>query len=116
MRKISDFNVYFCLILLAFILLVGPTRFILDSIVNSVGLMMSEYLRMSFWTDPVAQTGFPQAWTTFYWVYWFVFGPFTGLFVAKISRGRKVKEIIANMLISGSLGLILFFGIVGSYE
>lgn len=116
MRKISDFNVYFCLILLAFILLVGPTRFILDSIVNSVGLMMSEYLRMSFWTDPVAQTGFPQAWTTFYWVYWFVFGPFTGLFVAKISRGRKVKEIIANMLISGSLGLILFFGIVGAYE
>lgn len=116
MRKISDWNVYFCMILLGFILLAGPTRFILDSIVNSTGLMLGEYIRMSFWTDPVAQTGFPQGWTVFYWVYWFTFGPFTGLFVAKISRGRKIKEIIINMLVSGSLGLILFFGVVGGYE
>lgn len=116
MRKISDSNIYLCLFLLLFILIAGPTRFIIDSIVNSAGLMFSEYFRMSFWTDPVAQSGFPQAWTTFYWVYWFTFGPFTGLFVAKISRGRKVKEIVANMLVSGSLGLILFFGIVGGYE
>ena len=116
MRRISDSNVYLCMILLGFILLAGPTKFIIDSIVNSAGLMFDQYIRMSTWTDPVAQTGFPQAWTTFYWVYWFVFGPFTGLYVAKISRGRKLKEIIVNMLISGSLGLILFFGIVGGYE
>lgn len=116
MRRISDSNVYLCMILLGFILLAGSTKFIIDSIVNSAGLMFDQCIRMSTWTDPVAQTGFPQAWTTFYWVYWFVFGPFTGLYVAKISRGRKLKEIIVNMIISGSLGLILFFGIVGGYE
>lgn len=116
MRKISDFNVYFCIALLLFILLVGPTGKMIDSIINAVGLMGSEYIRMSLWTDPIAQTGFPQDWTAFYWIYWFVFGPFTGLFVAKISEGRKVKEIIMNMLISGSAGLFLFFGIVGTYQ
>jgi len=116
MRKISDFNVYFCMALLLFILLVGPTGAMINSIINAVGLMGSEYVRMSLWTDPIAQTGFPQDWTAFYWIYWFVFGPFTGLFVAKISEGRKVKEIIANMLISGSTGLFLFFGIVGTYQ
>ncbi|MDD3393705.1 MAG: glycine/betaine ABC transporter [Clostridia bacterium] len=116
MRKISDFNVYFCLILLLFILIVGPTGKMINSIINAVGLMGSEYIRMSLWTDPIAQTGFPQDWTAFYWIYWFVFGPFTGLFVAKISEGRKMKEIIMNMLVSGSAGLFLFFGIVGTYQ
>lgn len=116
MSKISDSNIYLCMILLAFILLAGPTQFIIDSMTNSVGLMFDEYFRMSTWTDPVGGTGFPQDWTVFYWIYWFTFGPFTGLYVAKISRGRKLKEIVANMLISGSLGLILFFGVVGGYE
>lgn len=116
MRRISDYNVYFCLILLLFILIVGPTQQIIDSIVNSLGILSQEYLRMSLWTDPIARTGYPQNWTAFYLVYWFVFGPFTGLFVAKISRGRKIKEVIINMILSGSAGLFLFFGIIGGYQ
>lgn len=116
MRRISDSNVYLCMALLGFILLIGPTQYILDSVVNSLGLLGTEYLRMSLWTDPVARTGYPQGWTAFYLVYWLVFGPFTGLFVAKISKGRKIKEVIANMLISGPLGLICFFGIIGGFQ
>lgn len=115
MRKISDWNVFFCIAFLVFILIAGPTRFIIESVVNSVGLMASEYVRMSFWLDPVGTSGYPQEWTVFYFVYWFVFGPFTGLFIAKISKGRTVKEIILNMLISGTGGLIIFFGIIGAY-
>ena len=116
MKKISDANVYACLGLLLFIFIVGPSRFILDSIVNAHGISITDFIRMTTWTDPVGATGYPQDWTVFYLIYWFVFGPFTGLFVAKISRGRKIKEIIANMLISGSAGLIFFFGIMGGYQ
>lgn len=116
MRRISDSNVYLCMTLLGFILLVGPTQYIIDSIVNSLGVLMQEYPRMSLWTDPVAKTGYPQGWTAFYLVYWLTFGPFTGLFVAKISKGRKIKEVVANMIVSGSLGLLLFFGIIGGYQ
>ena len=116
MRRISDSNVYLCMMLLGFIFIVGPTQYIIDSMVNSTGILAQEYLRMSLWTDPVARTGYPQGWTAFYLVYWLTFGPFTGLFVAKISKGRKIKEVIANMLISGPLGLFLFFGIIGGYQ
>lgn len=116
MKKISDANVYACLLLLVFILLVGNTQFIIDSIVNALGIMTSEFVRMTTWTDPVAQTSYPQSWTVFYLIYWFVFGPFTGLFVAKISKGRRIKDIIANMLVSGSAGLVFFFGIMGGYQ
>lgn len=116
MRRISDSNVYMCMALLGFIFIAGPTQQIIDSMVNSIGILISEYARMSLWTDPIAKSGYPQDWTAFYLVYWLTFGPFTGLFVAKISKGRKIKEVIANMIISGSLGLMLFFGIIGGYQ
>lgn len=116
MKRISDSNIYACLFLLLFILVVGPTQQILDGCINSMGLMFQNFTRMTTWTDPIAKTSYPQNWTVFYLIYWFVFGPFTGLFVAKISKGRKIREIIMNMLISGSTGLICFFGIVGGYQ
>lgn len=117
MRRISDLNVYFCLALLGFILIAGgATQFIIDSIVNALSILGTEYFRMSLWTDPVAGSGYPQAWTTFYLVYWLTFGPFTGLFVAKISKGRRIREVVINMLVSGSAGLFLFFGIVGGFQ
>ena len=116
MRRISDWNIYFCMALLGIIFIFGPTQYIIDSIVNALGILGTEYGRMSTWTDPVARSGYPQAWTTFYLIYWFVFGPFTGLFVAKISKGRKIKEVIVNMIVSGSAGLIMFFGVIGSYQ
>lgn len=116
MQKISDSNVYLCLAMLLFILIVGPTQTIIDSIVNSLGLMGTDFFRMTTWTDAFGGSGYPQDWTVFYLIYWFVFGPFTGLFVAKISKGRKIKEIIINMLVSGSAGLFCFFGIMGGYQ
>lgn len=116
MRRISDSNVYFVITLLTFILLVGPTRHILDSVVNALGLYGQNFIRMSLWTDPIARSSYPQDWTVFYLVYWLVFGPFTGLFVAKISKGRRIREVIFNMLLTGSAGLLVFFGIVGGYQ
>lgn len=116
MRKISDWNVYFCIALLIFIFIAGNTQFILDSLVNSLGILSTEFVRMTLWTDPVVRSGYPQDWTVFYFVYWLVFGPFTGLFVAKISKGRTVREIIINMLITGTAGLFLFFGSVTAFQ
>lgn len=116
MRKISDWNIYFCVALLLFIALAGPTGFIIDSMVNSIGVLSTNFFRMMLWTDPVAKSEYPQDWTVFYLVYWLVFGPFTGLFVAKISKGRQIREVIANMILSGSAGLFFFFGIVTAYQ
>ena len=68
-KKISDANVYACCALLLFIFIVGPTRFIWDGIVNALGMMATNFVRMTTWTDPVAATGYPQTWTVFYLIY-----------------------------------------------
>jgi len=90
--------------------------FILKNTTNGLGLMFQNFVRMSLWTDPVNNGGFPEGWTIFYWLYWITYTPFMGLFVTKISKGRKIREVIFNMVISGSIGCWFFFGILGNFS
>ena len=113
-KRLADANVYLGLVLCAFVLVFGPTVFILDSFTNSLGLLASNFLRMSLYTDPVGQSGFPQRWTVFYWAWWIAYAPFMGLFVARISRGRTIREVVGANLVWGSLGCWLFFALFGN--
>lgn len=114
-RKLSDINVYMALGLVTFVFLVGPTLFILSNFTNSFGLMLQNFARMSFFTDPIQKSGFPQSWTVFYWAWFAATSPFMGLFVARISRGRTIRELIGGILLWGSLGGWLYFAVFGSY-
>jgi BCCT family betaine/carnitine transporter len=113
-KRLADANVYLGFFLLAFVLVFGPTVFILDTFSNSLGLLATNFFRMSFYTDPVGGSGFPQTWTVFYWAWWIAYAPFMGLFVARISRGRTVRQVIAANLVWGSLGCWLFFAAFGN--
>ncbi|WP_251976269.1 BCCT family transporter [Salinicola avicenniae] len=118
---LSDINMWLGLAVLLFVLVVGPTVFILDTGLNSIGLMLSNVVRMSTWTEPFGaldgftDSGFPQAWTIFYWAWWLVFAPTVGLFIARISKGRRIKTMVAGSMFFGSLGCALFFVILGNY-
>ena len=114
-KRLSDLNVMLAFGLLLFILVVGPTAFLLKTSLNSVGLMADNFLRMNFWTDPFTDSGFVESWTIFYWAWWIAFAPYIGLFVTRISRGRTVRQVIFGMLIWGSLGSWLFYMIMGNY-
>ncbi|WP_088052596.1 BCCT family transporter [Virgibacillus dakarensis] len=114
-RKLSDWNVYMALGLALFVIIVGPTLFILSYFTNSLGLMLDDFLRMSLYTDPIAKSGFPQTWTVFYWAWFAATAPFIGIFVARISRGRSIRELVFNVLMWGSLGSWLYFGVFGGY-
>jgi BCCT family betaine/carnitine transporter len=113
-KRLADANVYLGFFLLAFVLLFGPTVFILDTFTNSLGLLATNFLKMSFYTDPVGASGFPQTWTVFYWAWWIAYAPFMGLFVARISRGRTIRQVVAANLVWGSLGCWLFFATFGN--
>jgi BCCT family betaine/carnitine transporter len=113
-KRLADANVYLGFILCAFVLVAGPTVFILDTFTNSVGLLLTNFFRMSLYTDPVGQSGFPQTWTVFYWAWWIAYAPFMGLFIARISRGRTIREVVAANLIWGSFGCWLFFAMFGN--
>lgn len=113
--RLSDINLVVSYGLLVVVLLAGPTMFIMNLSVNSLGLMFDNFLRMSLWTDPIVGGGFPQGWTTFYFAWWLAFGPVMGLFVAKISKGRTIKQVVLGELIAGVLGCWLYFFIFGGY-
>ncbi len=95
-EKLSDINMWLGLAVLAFVLIAGPTVFILDTGLNSVGMMLSNLMHMATWTEPFGgldgfeDSGFPGTWTIFYWAWWLVFAPTVGLFIARISRGRRI--------------------------
>lgn len=114
MSKISDWNVKLVILFTIGVVVLGPTLFILNNTVQSFGLMLQNFVHMSLFTDPIGQTGFPGAWTIFYWLYWITYAPFTGIFIAKVSKGRTIRSVILNTLISGSTGCFLYFGVLGS--
>ncbi|MBO8176935.1 MAG: BCCT family transporter [Bacillus sp. (in: Bacteria)] len=120
-KVLSDVNLWLSIGLLAFIFVVGPTVFMAETTVSSLGILFDHFFRMSTWLEPFnnlgpfERTGFPEGWTVFYWAWWLVYAPFIGLFVAKISAGRTVKEIILGTIFYGTIGCVLFFGILGNF-
>jgi BCCT family betaine/carnitine transporter len=114
-KRLSDINVGLAFALLAFIVIVGPTVFLLKASINGLGLMAQNFLRMNFWTDPFTDSGFVESWTIFYWAWWIAFAPYVGLFVTRISKGRTIRQMVTGMLIWGSLGSWLFYMIIGNY-
>jgi BCCT family betaine/carnitine transporter len=114
-RRLSNLNVILALLFLAFVLLAGPTLFLLKATTDAVGFALQNFVRMMTWTDPFTDSGFVENWTVFYWAWWLALGPFMGIFVSKISRGRTIREMVFGMLGYGSLGCVLFFAILGNY-
>ncbi len=115
-RRLSDLNVYLMLGLLLFVLVTGPTLFIVKASLNTIGVMTQNFVRMMTWTDPVSQSGFVEAWSIFYWAWWIAFALPIGVFVTRISRGRTIRQVILGMLTFGSAGCWLFYFILGSYS
>ena len=112
---LSDINIGLSIVILLFILIAGPTVFILSMSTNSMGLMLDNFPRMSFQLDPINNAGFPNAWTLFYWAWWVTYAPTMGLFFGRISKGRTIKELVFGIIGWGSLGCISFIIICGGY-
>lgn len=115
-KRLSDLNLLLAFILLAFVVIAGPTLFLFKAAVNSIGTVAQNFLVMNTWTDPFTESNFVEDWTVFYWAWWVAYGPFVGLFVTRISRGRTIREVIGGMLTFGSLGGALFFLTLGNYS
>lgn len=120
-KILSDVNLWLAVFVLGFIFIFGPTLFISETTITSIGLIMDNFFHMATWLEPFqdlagfTETGFPESWTVFYWAWWVVYAPFVGLFVARISRGRTIREMILGTMIYGTIGSVLFFGIMGNF-
>ncbi len=115
MAKLADWNTYIAFALLIYVFVIGPSTFILNTWCNSLGLMLNDFIKISLWSDPIANGGFPESWTVFYWAWWVAYAPMMGLFVARISRGRTIRQVVFGELVYGSMGCWVFFAIWGGY-
>lgn len=113
-KVLSDINIVLMFIILAFIFIAGPTLFTIKMGTTSMGILIQNFIRMNTWMDPVLETGFPENWTVFYWAWWTIYAPFMGLFIARISRGRTIRNVIGGAVLCGTLGCALFFVILGN--
>lgn len=114
-RILSNFRIYFSFLVLGLILVFGPTQFILDTTTDSVGQLLQNFVRMSFNLDPHTPSTFPQDWTIFYWAWYLTFLLPTGMYFARISRGRTVREFAIATVAASTIGSWLYFGVFSSY-
>ena len=97
------------------VLLIGPTEFITNNIINAIGLTSQNFLQMSLFTDPLGDGAFTRNWTVFYWLWWISYTPGVAMFVTRVSRGRKIKEVIWGLILGSTVGCWFFFGVMESY-
>ncbi|MEB3100587.1 BCCT family transporter [Ferviditalea candida] len=114
LKILSDINAWLFIGVALFIFVFGPTVFILSRFTDSLGLLLQNFVRMSFYTDSVGGSGFAEGWTIFYWAWWVAYAPFMGIFVARISKGRTIRQLVAAELIGGTLGCWLAFAVLGN--
>ncbi|OLN31948.1 glycine betaine uptake BCCT transporter [Desulfosporosinus metallidurans] len=114
-KFLSNANMLLLIIILAFMLIVGPTRFILNGFTETIGSYLQNIIQMSFWADTFnTNPGWVGGWTIFYWAWWIAWGPFVGAFIARISRGRSIREFILGVLIAPTLMSFVWMGVMGN--
>ncbi|NER82971.1 MAG: BCCT family transporter [Leptolyngbya sp. SIO1D8] len=112
-RRLSELNMILAAIFMSFVLLVGPTLFILGSFVQVVGYYFASLPTLSFWTETFEGTAWQNSWTVFYWGWWISWSPFVGIFIARVSRGRTVREFILGVLLLPSILTFLWMSVFG---
>ena len=113
-RRLSEINMLIALTLLAFLLIGGPTLFLLKSTVQNTGHYLQNLLSLGSWTEAYRMDSEWQGnWTLFYWTWWIAWSPFVGMFIARISRGRTVREFLVGVLLVPALLSFLWFSVFG---
>ena len=112
-KRLSEINMVLAAIFLLFMIVVGPTIFIFDSFIQNVGGYVQNFFELSTWTETYQQSAWQNDWTVFYWAWWISWSPFVGMFIARISRGRTLKEFVLGVLIVPTLLTFLWLSAFG---
>ena len=112
-KRLSDINMGLTGILLAFMVILGPTLFIFDSFIENIGNYLANIVTLSTWSEAYSGTDWQSAWTIFYWAWWVSWSPFVGVFIARISRGRTIREFVFGVLLIPMTILFFWFTAFG---
>lgn len=112
-KWLSSFNLVMAALLALAVFLLGPTVAIIDTFTTTLGAYASEFVRMSLRMTPFRDSGWVGGWTVFYWAWWVSWSPFVGLFIARVSRGRTIREFILGTVLAPTLAAFVWFSVFG---
>ncbi|MUL41373.1 BCCT family transporter [Streptomonospora sp. PA3] len=112
-RRLSNINIVMAIGLLVFVMATGAPLYLMRGIIESVGIYASWLVPLSFWNDTFNHTGWQGDWTVFYWAWTITWSPFVGIFIARISKGRTIREFIFGVLGLPTAFTIVWFSVFG---
>ncbi len=116
-RRLSEFNLSLSFLLLGFVIIAGPTVFLFQALSENIGNYLSNLVNMSLRTfayEPTRDEGWFGGWTILYWAWWISWSPFVGMFIARISRGRTIRQFIIGVLLVPSAFNLLWMTAFGN--
>ena len=113
-KRLSQLNMILCGCFLTTIFLFGPTGYILDGFVENVGSYIQNFISLSTNVNAYSDSDWQNSWTLFYYCWWFAWSPFVGLFIARISYGRTIKEFILGVVLFPSLLVFIWLSVFGN--
>ena len=115
-RRLSLLNMGLAVALLAFVFIFGPTGHLIEVLVQNTGYYLSTLVARSFETDAFGGVGenWMSDWTLFYWGWWIAWSPFVGMFIARVSRGRTIREFVVGVLLAASGFIFLWMTVMGN--
>ena len=112
-KRLSEINLYLAIALIVFVFLAGPTLFLISAFVQNIGDYLDQFATLTFNLDAYGDGEWVGSWTLFYWGWWISWSPFVGMFIARISRGRTVREFIFGVLIGPTLFTFFWMTVYG---
>jgi len=113
-KRLSELNIFLAIALLLGVLLIGPTVYLLQAFVQNTGSYLSELVTKTFNLYTYNPTDWIGGWTIFYWGWWLSWAPFVGLFIARISRGRTIREFVLGAMLGPTLFTLFWMTVFGN--
>ncbi|MGM0403073.1 MAG: BCCT family transporter, partial [Thermodesulfobacteriota bacterium] len=113
-RRLSEINITIAGLLALFVLLVGPTLFVMNGLLENIGYYFQYLPKLSTWNETYEQSEWQHGWTIFYWSWWIAWSPFVGMFIARVSHGRTIRQFILGVLLVPTFITFLWITIFGN--
>lgn len=112
-KRLSEFNIILAVVILLFVWVFGPTLFITKGMVQNVGMYIDKLPWLSFWTEAYGDSDWQRSWTVFYFAWTISWAPYVGIFIARISKGRTIRQFVLGALGAPLLFTLVWFSVFG---
>lgn len=112
-KRLSEGNMGLAALFMLLLLILGPTVLILGGFTQNLGFYLTKLPQLSLWTETFQKSNWQGSWTVFYWAWWISWSPFVGMFIARISKGRTVKEFILSVMLIPTLLSFVWMSVFG---